>query len=83
MGSSRDIFIGIAGIAVSFYGGLNNNIVALTLGLLLLSFNIALNVDSLERNINLLNAQVNTSYEIQRLWKEFENLKRTTNDKKR
>lgn len=76
---TKDILLGLAGFIASFYGGYKQDLFAVVSGLLLIIFAIYLKLQEHEENIIDLNKQINTQFEIQKIWGEINQLK---NEKK-
>ena len=75
MTSTTDIILSAIGFIVSLIGGINDDLVIVVLGILIIFLNIVVHIHSQEKDIKSLNDQINTSKEINRLWMEIERLK--------
>ncbi len=75
MVQSSDIILSIIALAISFYGGISRDVASMALGILLIFVTIALRFKTQEEEINLLKSEINTYYELQKIWMELERLK--------
>lgn len=66
----------IVGTIVSIYGGVETNLLTLSIGLATILFTIVLKVGDLQESNRILNAQINTTRELNKMWNEINNLKR-------
>ena len=69
---SKDILLGIVGVGLSVYGGTKTDFFAMVGGLLLLFLAIYLVVEKHENEIKILNAQINTKDELDRIWRKLD-----------
>lgn len=74
MAQTSDIIVGILALVVSLYGGLSKNFTGTILGFLLIFATTALRFQAQEEDINLLKSEINTHYELQKIWMEIERL---------
>lgn len=71
----QDIFLSIVGFFVSLYGGLVQDLLTLTTGILLIFLTIILKLTSQEQDIRILQAQVNTQHELKKIREEIQQIK--------
>ena len=69
---SKEIILGIIGVGISVYGGRQQDLFAMVGGFLLLFLAIYLVLDKQEEEIRILNAQINTKDELNRLWRRLD-----------
>ena len=74
MTQTSDIIVGILAFMISLYGGVSQNFSTLVFGILLIFITIALRFNAQEEDINLLKSEINTHYELQKVWMEIERL---------
>ncbi|MFH1399247.1 MAG: hypothetical protein ABIG95_03995 [Candidatus Woesearchaeota archaeon] len=72
---SRDIILGIIGFAISFYGGIKDDLLATVSGILIIILTVYLKLSEQEEDIKILNAQINTKNELNNIWREINDLK--------
>ncbi|MFH1590382.1 MAG: hypothetical protein ABIC95_00490 [archaeon] len=75
MTSSTDLLLSIVGFGVSLYGGYANDLLFVTMGLLVLAVAITQILRTLEEDVKVLKAQINTQLELKKIWSEIAILK--------
>ena len=75
MVESKDIALGIAGLALSFYGGRTNNQFLVVSGILMIILTIYFRIEQQDEDIKILQAQINTKSELNRIWGEINEIK--------
>ena len=75
MVESKDIALGIAGLALSFYGGRTNNQFLVVSGILMIMLTIYFRIEQQDEDIKILQAQINTKSELNRMWGEINEIK--------
>ena len=73
---AKDILLGLAGLVISLFGGYKKDMFTLVLGILLIILAIYLKLQEQEDDIDSLNNQINTQLEIQKIWREIDELKK-------
>tara|TARA_B100001971_G_C18257012_1_gene583032 strand:+ start:748 stop:1005 length:258 start_codon:yes stop_codon:yes gene_type:complete len=76
---TKDIVLGIIGFGISIYGGQTENLVAVVIGILIIILTIVLTLQNQEEDIKILKAQINTQFELKKVWRTIDELR---NDKK-
>ncbi|MBI3032461.1 hypothetical protein HYY69_03225 [Candidatus Woesearchaeota archaeon] len=79
MADAKDIILGVVGFAISVYSGAVQDLLGVVIGIVIIILTIWLNLQDHEENIKILNAQINTQYELQRIkeqLKEMQNAKK-------
>ena len=66
---------------VSLYGGLFQDLLTLTIGMLIIFLTITLKLQSQEQDIRILQAQINTQNELKRISEEIKQIKGDTHKK--
>ena len=77
----NDIIISIIGFFAAFYGGLTNDLLTITIGLLTILLSITLKLQSQEDDIKILKAQINTQNELTKIREELKEIKNAINKK--
>jgi len=75
MVESKDIALGIAGLALSFYGGKTNDQFLVVSGILMIILTIYFRIEQQDEDIKILQAQINTKSELNRIWGEINEIK--------
>lgn len=75
MTSTNDIILSAIGFIVSLIGGINDELIFVVMGILIIFLNIVVNLNAQEKDIKSLNDQININRDINRLWLEIERLK--------
>ncbi len=78
---TKDIFLGLVGFVISFYGGYNQDLFTVVSGILLIIFTIYLKLQTHEDDIGELNNQINLQLEIKKIWRELDEFKQKSQDK--
>lgn len=78
-----DIILGITGFGLSFYGGAFDDLFLVVSGVLILILTIYLKIESQESDIQILNAQINTKSELDKIWRRLDNLENDTIKKRK
>lgn len=74
MAQTSDIIVGIVAFIISLYGGISESITTLVFGILLIFITMILRFQTQEKDITLLKSEINTHYELQKIWMEIERL---------
>ena len=74
MTQTSDIIVGIVAFIITLYGGISANITTVVFGILLVFITIALRFKTQEEDISLLKSEINTHYELKKVWMEIERL---------
>ena len=74
MTQTSDIIIGVIAFIISLYGGVSENITTVVFGILLVFVTVISRFQTQEKDITLLKSEINTHYELQKIWIEIERL---------
>jgi len=74
MAQTSDIIIGVIAFIISLYGGVSENITTVVFGILLVFVTVISRFQTQEKDITLLKSEINTHYELQKIWIEIERL---------
>lgn len=75
MVDAQDIILSIIGFFVRLYGGLAQEFLTLTTGILIIFLTITLKLASQEQDVKVLQAQINTQNELKKIREEIRELK--------
>lgn len=75
MSNTSDLVLQISGFLFSLYGGFVQDLLSLTIGLMIIFISITLRLNSQEEDIRILNAQINTQARLQEIKDEIKQIK--------
>ncbi|MBN2421593.1 hypothetical protein JXB41_00070 [Candidatus Woesearchaeota archaeon] len=85
----KDVVIGLVSLALVFYGGQTESLFVLMTGIFLIVLTLILTIIGLEKNIEdnkeqirILNAQLNTKSELDKIWRELNEFKKNKRKKR-
>ena len=76
MGSSNELLVNVIGLLVAFFGGFSRDYLVTIVGLASVLLSVILKLNDVETEIKDLNSQINTSREIDRMWRTMDRLKK-------
>lgn len=81
MVSAKELSITLLGLVIGVIGGFQNDLLITVVGMALVLFSNFFKLNDLEEEIRILNAQINTTKEINKLWQEIDKIKMIKNKK--